>query len=123
MSKQTQPNEPSSDRFSDDRFSDYQYSTDRFSDDQFNADSSPIELTEQELDQISGGIDLMFSSTLFEQVDEFSGQAIDSDCGSMRSVSSSSRTSFSSWQFFGSGFESVGEALSFISGLMKLFGR
>lgn len=83
----------------------------------------PLELTDQELDQISGGIDLMFSSTLFEQVDEFSAQAFDSDCGSMESVSSSSRTAFSSLQFFGSGFESVGDALKFVSGLMRLFGR
>lgn len=83
----------------------------------------PLELTDQELDQISGGIDLMFSSTWFEQVDEFSAQSFDSDCGSMESVSSSSRTSFSSLQFFGSGFESVSDALKFVSGLMRLFGR
>lgn len=87
------------------------------------SDHVPVELSEQALDEISGGIDLYFSSSMFEQVESFSAEAIDSDSGCSSSMSKSSRTSFSSFQFFGSGFESVGDALKFLKGLSSLFGR
>jgi hypothetical protein len=86
--------------------------------------NQPVELSQQELDEVSGGIDLYFSTVMFEQIDEFSAQTVSSGdgCGAT-SVSQSSRTSFSSFQFFGSGFESFGDALSFLKGISRLFGR
>ena len=92
--------------------------------DESNVDLEPVELSEQALDQVSGGIDIFFSTAMFEQIDQFSAQEF--SCGdgcSSSSVSQSSQTSFSMFQFFGSGFESVGDALSFVKGLSKLFGR
>lgn len=98
-------------------------STKMNADDQ-NSDIQPVELSPQELDQVSGGIDLYFSTTMFEQIDQFSAQSVSSGDGcSASSVTQSSRTSFSSFQFFGSGFESVNDALSFLKGISRLFGR
>lgn len=82
-----------------------------------------VELSPQELDEISGGINLYFSTAMFEQIDEFSQTISSSDGCGASSVSQSSRTSFSAFQFFGSGFESVGDALSFLKGISQLFGR
>lgn len=88
-----------------------------------NSDIEPAELSQQELDQVSGGIDLYFSTAMFEQIDEFSAHSVSSGdgCGAS-SVSQSSRASFSAFQFFGSGFESVGDALNFLKGISRLFG-
>lgn len=90
---------------------------------EMNSGIESVELSQQELDEVSGGIDLYFSSQMFEQIEEFSSQSIQSDSGSSSSVSQSSRTSFSSFQFFGSGFDSVGDALKFLKGITSLFGR
>lgn len=88
-----------------------------------DSDIDSVELSQQELDEISGGIDLYFSTAMFEQIDEFSQTVSSSNGCSTSSVTQSSRTSFSTFQFFGSGFESVNDAISFLKGFSRLFGR
>lgn len=100
---------------------------------QINLDIEPVKgsehkleaLSEQELEAVSGGIDIFFSASMFEQSDEFLMQqsTSGSGCSSSTTIAKSSYTFASTFQFIGSGFESVNDALSFLSGLAKLFGR
>lgn len=101
--------------------------------DQTHSDIEPAELSEpklealseQELEEVSGGIDIYFSASMFEQSEEFLAQQTTSDscCSSSTSIAKSSYTFASTFQFIGSGFESVNDALSFLAGLAKLFGK
>jgi bacteriocin-like protein len=101
--------------------------------DQINSDDESVEcsepkiavLSEQELAEISGGVDIFFSASTFEQRDQFLVQQTTSDsgCQSSTTVAKSSYTFASTFQFIGTGFESMNEALSFLSKLTKLFGR
>lgn len=83
--------------------------------------NAPIELTEEELDSVSGGIDIYLSGSMFEQRDVFSARR-----NSRRRSSNlfrSSSISSSAFQLVGLGFGSVGDAMSFLQGFAKLFGR
>ncbi|MBD2168338.1 hypothetical protein H6G04_28540 [Calothrix membranacea FACHB-236] len=83
--------------------------------------NAPIELTEEELDGVSGGIDIYLSGSMFEQRDVFSARR-----NSRRRSSNlfrSSSISSSAFQLVGLGFGSVGDAMSFLQGFAKLFGR
>ncbi|BAY99420.1 hypothetical protein NIES37_34020 [Tolypothrix tenuis PCC 7101] len=84
--------------------------------------NAPIELTDEELDQVSGGIDIFISGATFEQRNVFSARR-----GSRRrggnSIYQSSSISSSAFQLIGLGFGSVGDAMSFLQGFSKLFGR
>ncbi|BAY64333.1 hypothetical protein NIES22_44290 [Calothrix brevissima NIES-22] len=88
-----------------------------------NINNSPIELSPEELDAVSGGIDIYLSGSTFEQRDIFSANRRSSRRNSRNSLFSSSYISSSAFQFIGLGFSSVSDALSFVSGFAKLFGR
>lgn len=85
-------------------------------------DNSPlIELSDQELEEISGGISFYLSGSMFQQQNSFSGR------GSRRrrrnAIQGSSQTSSSAFQFMGFGFNSVEDVLTVLRGLAELFGR
>jgi hypothetical protein len=88
-----------------------------------NLDCEPIELSAQELETISGGIDVCFTGFALEQSEELSMQQIQTDTGLKTSFSMSTHLSLSIVQFVGTGFESVNDAMKFIGGLTKLFGK
>ncbi|MBD1858032.1 MULTISPECIES: hypothetical protein [Leptolyngbya] len=77
------------------------------------------ELSEVELDQISGGIDIFLSGSFFDQQVNFSQR------GRRRRKNSqgSSSSLASAFQFAGSGFNSVEDVLAVLRGLANLFGR
>ncbi|MBD2209646.1 hypothetical protein H6G64_21750 [Calothrix sp. FACHB-156] len=83
--------------------------------------NAPIELTEEELDGVSGGIDIYLSGSMFEQRDVFSARRNSRRRSS--NLSRSSSISSSAFQLVGLGFGSVGDAMSFLQGFAKLFGR
>jgi hypothetical protein len=86
--------------------------------------TTPIELSQEQLDQISGGIDIFLSGSMFQQRDIFSSRRR----GSRRrgfgssSIFQSSYISSSAFQFIGLGFDSVSDAMGFVRGFMRLFG-
>ncbi|MEM7579783.1 MAG: hypothetical protein ACFB02_10380 [Mastigocoleus sp.] len=95
--------------------------------------NSPTELSEQELDEVSGGIDFFISGSTFEEthISSFNrgGDSINRG-GSINSLSRGGTSSFrsshtfsSAFQIVGLGFDSVGDALGFLSGFARLFGR
>jgi hypothetical protein len=77
----------------------------------------PPELSESELDRISGGIDIFLSGSIFDQKLSFSPQ------NRRRRSRGSSNTFSSAFQFAGSGFNSVEDVLAVLRGLASLFGR
>ncbi|MGV0027017.1 CTB family bacteriocin [Phormidesmis priestleyi] len=79
-----------------------------------------VELSEAELDTVAGGFDIAFSMSSFEQSETSS---VHETGHRHRHRSHSSHTRAFAFQFVGTGFQSPGEALSFLSGLSKLFGR
>lgn len=88
-------------------------------------DHNPVELSAEELDAVSGGIDIYLSGSMFEQRDTFSGSRFSSR---RRGFGGSSffRSSFissSAFQMIGLGFNSASDALSFVAGFARLFGR
>jgi hypothetical protein len=87
-----------------------------------NSDA-PVELSYEELAEISGGIDIIFSSSMFEQSDSLFVQDTCSGESTSSSITKSSRTSASTFQFIGLGFESVNDILAVFAGLAQLFGR
>lgn len=82
-----------------------------------------IELSDQELDSISGGIDLMLSGSFFEQTDAVFAQDGSGGCGQGKSFGRASKTTASAFQLVGSGFESVNDILAVLAGFARLFGR
>lgn len=94
---------------------------------QIEHNHSPVELSAEELDAVAGGIDIYLSGATFQQQDIFAG----STTGSRRrrrgfGGSSFFRSSFissSAFQMVGLGFSSVSDALSFVAGFARLFGR
>ena len=81
-------------------------------------ESTPIELSDEELDRVAGGIDVVITGVLFEQ--ELAVQSAQSE-----SMSSSflSRTSTTVFQFVGTGFSSIKDVFSAVSSFSRLFGR
>lgn len=77
------------------------------------------ELSEQELDDISGGVDIFLSGSMFEQNEALVGQQ---GCGGA-SLAKTSSTASSTFQFIGLGFESNGDVLDALEGVYKIFGR
>ena len=90
-----------------------------------NINKTPVELSQEELDAVAGGIDIFLSGSTFEQTDIFSAHRSSSRRNrfSRNSLFKSSYISSSAFQFIGLGFNSVSDALSFVSGFAKLFGR
>ncbi|OUL19440.1 hypothetical protein BV378_32870 [Nostoc sp. RF31YmG] len=87
--------------------------------------NAPVELSNEELDQVSGGIDIFLSGSMFEQRDMLSSVRTSSrrrGFGS-NSVFRSSYISSAAFQVIGLGFESVSDVMSFFSGFARLFGR
>jgi bacteriocin-like protein len=84
---------------------------------------APIELSNEELAEISGGIDIIFSGSMFEQSDSLLIQDTCSSESTNSSLTKSSRTSASTFQFVGLGFESVNDILAVFAGLAQLFGK
>ncbi|MEM7553431.1 MAG: CTB family bacteriocin [Cyanobacteria bacterium P01_A01_bin.84] len=94
--------------------------------DEININNLPTELSEEELDDVSGGFDIFISGSTFEQthISSFNrGQSsINGFSGGISSFRSS-HTSSSAFQIAGLGFNSVSDALGFLGGFAKLFGR
>lgn len=88
-----------------------------------NIDNIPIELSDEELDGISGGIDIFLSGSSFQQRDIFSSQRRGSRRRGRSSIFKSSFISSSAFQAVGLGFNSVSDALSFMGAFARLFGR
>jgi hypothetical protein len=82
-------------------------------------DSAPVELSEAELDEVAGGIDVVITGVLFEH--EFSMQQTQNN--SLSSTSFFSRTSATVFQFVGTGFDSMKDVFSMLSSFSRLFGR
>lgn len=80
---------------------------------------SLTELSEAELDQVSGGINIFLSGSFFDQQLSFSRQGR----RGRRTSQGASNTSSSAFQFAGSGFNSVEDVLAVLRGLASLFGR
>ncbi|MFN6583872.1 MAG: CTB family bacteriocin [Aulosira sp. ZfuVER01] len=87
--------------------------------------NAPVELSNEELDQVSGGIDIFLSGSMYEQRDVFSSVRKNSrrrGFGS-NSIFSSSSISTAAFQVVGLGFDSVSDVMSFLSGFARFFGR
>ncbi|WP_460205186.1 CTB family bacteriocin [Scytonema sp. NUACC21] len=86
---------------------------------------TPVELSEQELDNVAGGIDIFLSGSIFEKSDVFVGNNSGSGLNGSgtNSVFQSSHTFSSAFQFIGLGFESMGDVMKVLKGLARLFGR
>ena len=97
----------------------------QFESNQLEYNHTPVELSAEELDAVAGGIDIYLSGSTFEQQDVFSASRF----GSRRrrfggsSLFRSSFISSSAFQMIGLGFNSVSDALSFVAGFARLFGR
>ena len=92
---------------------------------ELDVNSTQIELSEQELEQVAGGIDIFLSGSVFEQSDELIANSTSSNASGAQttSISKSSHTFSSAFQFIGLGFDSIGDVTKVLSGLAKLFGR
>lgn len=91
---------------------------------QIDVESTPIELSAQELEEVAGGVDIFMSGSVFENNEVVLAQntsANSSPCGTT-SVFKSSHTFSSAFQFIGLGFDS-GDVAKVFSGLAGLFGR
>ncbi|MGF1675878.1 MAG: hypothetical protein ACFCUV_19660 [Rivularia sp. (in: cyanobacteria)] len=83
----------------------------------------PLELSEEELEGIAGGVNIFFSGSMFGKSDIFSVQRQGSKRRRGSSIFKSSQTSSSAFQVIGLGLNSPDDILSFFSGLAQLFGR
>lgn len=86
---------------------------------------APIELSEQELDEVSGGFSLFLSGSMFDQTEALMAQQTTaSPLGSSTNfIMRQSRTASSAFQMVGIGFNSAREALPFLFAFARLFGR
>lgn len=83
----------------------------------------PTELSAADLDQVSGGLDLMISGSFFDQSEMSATQTGGCGCGVGSSSLSTSNTSSGTFQIAGLGFESMNEIFAVFAGLSRLFGR
>jgi hypothetical protein len=81
--------------------------------------NSPIELVDEDLEDISGGIDIFFSSSMFQK----SSRSSRSSRRRGQSASQSSSVNSSAFQFMGLGFNSASDVMSVLEGLSKFFNR
>jgi hypothetical protein len=87
---------------------------------EIDVNNTPVELSEEELEGIAGGISISISGSMFEKSDIFSAHRK----GSRRSsIFKSSQTFSSAFQIIGLDLNSPREIMSFFSGLVKFFGR
>lgn len=87
-------------------------------------ESAPIELSDQELEQIAGGFDVVITGVIAEQEIVVQQASTDLSNGlSATSTSYLSRTSGTLFQFVGTGFSSMKDVFSILSGFSRLFGR
>lgn len=85
-------------------------------------DLDPVELSLTELDEVSGGLDIFISGSIFDQSESLLGQS--GGCGCPGSaLAQTSNTSSGAFQFAGLGFESVDQIFAVFAGLSRLFGR
>jgi hypothetical protein len=81
----------------------------------------PIELADADLEEISGGIDIFFSSSMFQK----SSRSSRSSRRRRRreAEAQSSTVNSSAFQFMGLGFNSASDVMSVLEGLSKFFNR
>ena len=84
--------------------------------------TTAVELSEEQLDEIAGGVDIFLSGSIFQQRDTFSFRSRSSRRGRRSSFFQSSYIFSATFQFIGLGFDSVSDAMSFVKGFAKLFG-
>ncbi|MBD1874975.1 hypothetical protein H6F75_15920 [Nodosilinea sp. FACHB-131] len=85
-------------------------------------DLATVELSLTELDEVSGGLDIFISGSIFDQSEGLLTQSGGCGCpGSM--PAKTSNTSSGTFQFAGLGFESVDQIFAVFAGLSRLFGR
>lgn len=91
---------------------------------QIDVESTPIELSAQELEEVAGGVDIFMSGSVFENNEVVLAQNTNANSsgGGTNSIFKSSHTFSSAFQFIGLGFDS-GDMMNVFSGLAKLFGR
>ena len=80
---------------------------------------TPTELSNEELDQVSGGFDVVITGVLFEQ--DIAVQQ--NHCESASSTSFLSQTSATVFQLVGTGFDSMKDVFSALSNVSRLFNR
>lgn len=92
---------------------------------EIDVNNTPVELSEEELEGIAGGINIFFSGSMFEKSDIFSAQRKGSKRRSMgtSSILKSSQVFSSAFQVIGLDLNSPNDIMSFFSGLAKLFRR
>lgn len=92
---------------------------------QLDKNHTSVELSEEELEQVAGGIDIFLSGSVFEQSDELFANSTSSNASGAQttSISKSSHTFSSAFQFIGLGFDSIGDVAKVFKGLAGLFGR
>ena len=90
---------------------------------EMNSNLAPVELSEQELAEVAGGIDIFLSGSMFEQSDVSLTQQTCAGPASSTSAFKSSHTVSSAFQFIGLGFGSMSEVTDVFKSLAKLFGR
>ena len=83
-----------------------------------------VELSEQELEKVAGGIDIFLSGSVFEQSDDLFANSTSSNASGAQTTSISNSHTFSSaFQFIGLGFDSISDVTKVFKGLAGLFGR
>lgn len=84
---------------------------------------SPVELSQEELDGISGGISIFVSGSTFQRSDVFAQSRRRSRRGSRSSSFGSSQISSSAFQIMGIGLNSSEDIMTFFKGIFGFFGR
>ncbi|WP_448600049.1 hypothetical protein [Thermoleptolyngbya sp.] len=84
--------------------------------------AAPVELSEQDLEQISGGVDLSLTLVRFDGSDKLSLVSSESDCAALSQASQSSQTRFSMFQIHLTGFDSTNSLMEALASIGKLFG-
>ncbi|MEL6460868.1 MAG: CTB family bacteriocin [Cyanobacteria bacterium J06641_2] len=91
--------------------------------DNIEKNNAPIELSESELDDVSGGIDIYFSGSMFQQDNLSMMNSTESgDMGTKNSsIVQSSHTSSSAFQVAILGVDSMSDVFSFFKGFGRFF--
>jgi hypothetical protein len=84
---------------------------------------APVELSQEELDGISGGISIFVSGSTFQRSDVFAQSRRRSRRGSRSSSFGSSQISSSSFQILGIGLNTSEDITAFFRGIFGFFGR
>ncbi|ARV59875.1 hypothetical protein BZZ01_15665 [Nostocales cyanobacterium HT-58-2] len=92
---------------------------------ELDVNRTPVELSQKELEEVAGGIDIFLSGSIFEKNDLFASQQTGSNLtgAGSNSVLNSSHTFSSAFQFIGLGLESFSDVVKVFRGLSRLFGR